>query len=92
MNIIEATVEFDLFCDWQNEPPVYRLYIDEEMFAERTYIWKGVEYLHENIPIKCEAGTYRIRIENLGEGEFRVRNPGGTPNLHWYDNLTFKVT
>ena len=55
-------VKCDVYCDWQDQPPVYRLYVGDELFAERTYIWKE-QYLEELIPIYAEPGKYRIRYE-----------------------------
>ena len=69
-----ARVEFDLFCEWRDRPPSYRLYINDEMFNERTYIWKGTKYLREIVQLDAPPGEYKITIENLGEGSFSVRN------------------
>ena len=32
-------IGFNLFCEWQKAPPAYRLYVDDELLTERTYIW-----------------------------------------------------
>lgn len=69
-------LNLDLFCDWKRTPPVYRLYINHEMFAERTYIWGGTQYLEEIISVDAPPGTYTIRVDNLGDPDcqFKIRN------------------
>ena len=42
--------------------PKYRIYVNNELFTERTWIWHN-EYLEEMIQIEAEAGKYRIRYE-----------------------------
>lgn len=71
---VKATM--DLFCDWKKTPPVYRLYVNNELFTERTYIWGGTQYLRENITLNAPPGRYTIRIDNLGDPEctFKIRN------------------
>lgn len=52
----------DVHCDWEGLDPIYRLYVNEELFAERTWIW-GSSYLEENLQIDAEPGEYTIRYE-----------------------------
>jgi hypothetical protein len=52
----------DVNCDWAGIPPVYRVYVDDELFAERTWRWNNV-YLEEMIQIEAEPGEYTIRHE-----------------------------
>jgi hypothetical protein len=49
----------DVNCDWAGIPPVYRVYVDDELFAERTWRWNNV-YLEEMIQIEAEPGEYVI--------------------------------
>lgn len=67
---------FDLFCEWTKEPPLYRVYINHELFTERTYIWGDTQYIQEVINLKAPAGTYNIRVDNLGDADcvFKIRN------------------
>ena len=55
-------VKADVYCDWQNQPPVYRLFVGDELFVERTYIWQE-QYLEELIPVYAKPGEYHIRYE-----------------------------
>jgi hypothetical protein len=52
----------DVYCDWEGLAPTYRVYVNEELFAERTWIWTE-DYLEENLQIHAEPGEYAIRYE-----------------------------
>jgi hypothetical protein len=52
----------DVDCAWEGLAPTYRLYINNELFTERTWIWQN-EYLEEMIQIEAEPGEYSIRYE-----------------------------
>ena len=55
---------FDLDCDWEGLPPVYRIYVDDELFAERT--WRWTEHrLTEILQIDAVPGNYTVRIESV---------------------------
>ena len=38
-------IELDVFAKWQNKPPMYRIYVNDELFNERNYNWYPIEYL-----------------------------------------------
>ena len=53
----------DVHCECApDQRPIYRLYVNDELFTERTWIWENV-YLEEVIPILAEPGDYVIRYE-----------------------------
>jgi hypothetical protein len=52
----------DVHCDWEGLPPSYRLYVNNELFTERTWSWTN-EYLEEMLQIEAEPGEYIIRYE-----------------------------
>jgi hypothetical protein len=88
-------VNLDLFCDWKKVPPVYRLYVNHELFTERTYIWGGTQYLEENISLDAPPGKYTIRVDNLGDPDcqFKIRNlkvSNGPAQV--IDSKTFEIT
>ena len=60
----------DVDCAWTGTEPVYRVYVDDELFAERTWRWKDA-YLEEMIQIEAEPGEYVISYE-------LVDSPGAT--------------
>lgn len=95
MNTVVAKVEFDLFCDWFDHAPTYRVYIQtdgySELMTERTYIWTGVDYVREVVPISCTPGVYTIVVEPIGEGSFKIRNATGSENVSWQTTTRFEV-
>lgn len=52
----------DVNCEWEGLSPNYRVYVNDELFAERTWIWTDM-YLEENLQIEAEPGEYAIRYE-----------------------------
>jgi len=87
-------VKFDIFCDWEGTPPIYRVFVNDELFTERTYIWHDV-YLAEMLQIQAPPGQYKIRVKSAGpvKNKFKVRNrrietgPGV-----WIDDETLEIT
>ena len=57
-----VSVVCDLFCDWTDSPPRYRMYVNDELFTERTWIWQGA-YLEENLQVQAPPGRYSITLE-----------------------------
>ena len=62
----------DVDCSWTETPPVYRVYVDDELFAERTWRWRD-EYLEEMIQIEAEPGEYVISYELVGSPGATIR-------------------
>ena len=64
-------VACNVYCRYEGLPPIYRVYINDELFTERTWIWSEDLYLKEDIQIEAEPGDYSIRYElvppNLAE-------------------------
>ena len=52
-------VSCDVRCDWRQFAPTYRAYVNDEMFCERTWVWKGVR-LEETFQILAPPGKYQI--------------------------------
>ena len=76
MNTKFVKVSFDIDCKWKGGPsPAYRVYVNDELFAERTWIWRD-HYLTEMLQISAEPGKYNIRVESVKPvgGKFKVRN------------------
>ncbi len=69
-------VTYDLDIAYTGENPVYRLYVNNELFTERTWIWQN-EYLSECITLEAPYGLYNIRYELLPhpDATITVTNP-----------------
>ena len=49
-------------CEWEGLNPVYRLYVNDELFSERMWRWTDA-ILEEVIQVEAEPGEYRLRYE-----------------------------
>lgn len=65
----------DVYCNWTGPYPRYRLYVNDELFAERTWVWRDI-FLEESLQIQAPHGNYQIRIEALNPefALFEVKN------------------
>lgn len=62
MNKKFVQVLADIYCDWEGLNPTYRVYVNDELFAERTWHWTD-SYLEEMLQINAEPGEYTLRWE-----------------------------
>ncbi len=88
-------INFDLHCDWKRVPPNYRVYVNHELFAERTYIWGGTQYIKEMLQLNAPPGKYTVRVDNLGDPDcvFKLRGMTvETGSAQVLDSKTFEIT
>jgi hypothetical protein len=52
----------DVDCEWEGLNPIYRMYVNDELFSERTWYWT-TEYLEEMLQIEAVPGDYSLRWE-----------------------------
>lgn len=52
----------DVDCEWEGLTPVYRVYVNDELFTERTWVWTDA-YLEEMLQIDAPPGEYRIHFD-----------------------------
>ena len=62
MNRKFVRVLADIDCEWEGLNPIYRVYVNDELFAERTWLWPDC-YLEEMLQIEAEPGEYCLRWE-----------------------------
>ena len=76
MNRRSVIVRADVDIRWRKQPPNYRIYVNDELFSERTWIWKE-EYLEEVLAIHAAPGEYNLRWEIVPpfKGHITVTNP-----------------
>lgn len=70
-------VTIDVSCHWNESPaPVYRLYVNEDLLTERTFVWPGYKnYIRENIVLDVNPGIHTVWIENVSNnGAFVLDN------------------
>lgn len=65
----------DVHCDWEGLAPNYRVFVNDELFSERTWIWQD-DYLEELLQIEAEPGEYALRWELVPPhlAQIRVEN------------------
>ena len=62
MNKKFVRVLADVDCEWQGLSPSYRVFVNDELFTERTWCWTDA-YLEEILQIEAEPGEYSLRWE-----------------------------
>jgi len=72
----EHSITVDVYCHWSEKPPVYRVYVDNDLLTEREFIWPGSEiFLRENILVNLEPGTHCVKIEKIStHGTITAKN------------------
>lgn len=63
MNKHYVRVTCNVACKYEGLAPVYRVYVNDQLFTERTWIWQDEFYLTEQIQIEAPAGEYQLRYE-----------------------------
>ena len=91
MGLQSVQFEYEVHCNWTGTPPVYRLYVNDELFSERTYIWHD-KYLEEIESIEAPPGDYVVRYELHGNGKLIAKNPKVTiGTAEFVDNNTLRI-
>lgn len=94
MNTQFVHMRLDIFCQWTEIPPRYRIFVNDEMVTERTWRLSPTQYIQENIPLRLAPGEYTIRLENLTPttSEFKQRNlSSSNSNVIVDSTKTFRV-
>jgi hypothetical protein len=53
----------DVHCDWEGLPPIYRVFVNDELFAERTWNLNPDQFIEELLQLEAEPGNYHMRYE-----------------------------
>jgi hypothetical protein len=63
---MHAKLEVDVCSHWSDNPPVYRIYVDNEMLVERTFGWPSYQnYVREHMYCDLDTGVHTLCLENL---------------------------
>jgi hypothetical protein len=66
MQTKSVQIQCDVYCKWDGNDTRYRLYVNDELFTERTWRWPGKDYyLQELIVIEAPPGLYEIKYKLL---------------------------
>jgi len=64
----EVSITVDVFAQYTDIQPVYRIYVDDDLMTERTYIWDNKEqYVRENIIVFLDSGLHTFKIEKVSK-------------------------
>ena len=67
VDTVFVKLNVDLKCQWEGLEPDYRIYVNDEMFTERTYRWEDPFYLREILQVEAETDrVYWVRLEPVG--------------------------
>ena len=89
MALTKITV--DIYNESGNSSAVYRIYVDQELLTERTWIWPGREmFVREHIEVDLIPGGHLLEIEQT-QGDARLVPRRFTVNgvIKSPDNLSF---
>lgn len=75
----QVELAIDILCKWGPYSPSYRIYVDDNLLTERTYVWNNEEaYVREHIVVDVTPGEHSLTLEKCGErwifGEFSMAN------------------
>jgi len=70
------TITVDVYAHWSEKEPVYRVFVDDELLTERTFLWGGSSiFIREHMEVNLSANTHQIRIEKIsGNGNIQTKN------------------
>lgn len=72
-NNLSIKVACDLHLKSKKQRPVYRAYVNDELFVERTWIWPEGFYLQEYFQISSDPGIYHIWYEPLDPSDTEIK-------------------
>ena len=63
---MHTKLEVDVYGHWSDNPPDYRIYVNDEMMIERTFGWTSYQnYITEHMYCNLDTGVHTLRLENL---------------------------
>lgn len=63
---MHTKLEVNVYSHWSDKPPIYRIYIDDEMLVERTFGWPSYQnYITEHMYCDLDTGVHTLKLENL---------------------------
>lgn len=96
MNRRSVVVRADVSVEWQGDPPRIRVYVGNELFTERTWIWRE-QYLEEMLVVNAPPGKYNLRWELVppAQGTIEVKNVRvayGSAHAHIKKDSQLRIT
>ena len=76
-NVNTYIINLDIYAVWYKGPPAYRIYVDNELMVERTFLGTEYEFYRETIFVDIAPGVHSFVFERL-------------PTASTEDRLSFK--
>ncbi len=87
----ETEISVDVYGRWSTCPPAYRIYVDNELITERSFLAQESEIYREKILVNLKTGVHTFNFEILPDNahdtalaikNFKVNGTRGTlPNF-----------
>ena len=78
MSIVkDVNLTFEVHCQYAHKHPRYRIYVDDDLITERTFIWGSkTHFIEENLVVRALQGEYSFKLENVDpdDGFFTIKN------------------
>jgi hypothetical protein len=73
---MHTKLEVDVYGHWSDTPPIYRIYVNNEMLVERTFGWPSYQnYITEHMNCDLDTGVHTLCLENLDlKSRFELKN------------------
>jgi hypothetical protein len=63
-NMALASLTVDVYCTNGEGTPSYRIYVDGEMLAEKSWTWPSYEvFVRERVDVNVEPGAHRLEVK-----------------------------
>ena len=71
-----VTLTADVYCNRGEGEPSYRIYVDDDLLTERSWVWPAYEiFIQENIEVDVEPGAHRLIIKECNcDPVFQIGN------------------
>ena len=71
-----TSLTVDVYCTRSEGSPTYRVYVDDELLTERSWIWPAYEiFVQENIEIDVDPGNHILQVRECNcDPVFYVQN------------------
>lgn len=69
-------ITIDVYCQWSDVAPAYRIYVDDDMITERAFRFPGDDFfIKEYLTCNLDPGLHSLRLEQCSpNGQFSIKN------------------
>lgn len=69
---MEHKLEVAVHAHWNDTPPVYRIFVDDNLLTERTFGYQSYQfYIVEHILCNLEDGSHNLKLVSLDDNNNR---------------------